>query len=245
MIASISLAAAILGQSCSECAGGKNDLHATVEAPAPRPLQTTLKGSAVESFRKIVEGNARFAEGLSQNKNQGSERRREVATGQSPHTIFLSCADSRVPPEVIFDQGLGDIFIVRVAGNIIDTNSIASIEYAAAVLGSPLLVVLGHERCGAVDAAVKADKDPSGLGTNKEMANIEALVAQIMPSVKAVKGAQGNLLDNAILKNVEMTKMNVITKSPMLDRMVKEGKFSVVGGVYDLDTGRVTFTETN
>lgn len=241
MIATLSLMGAMIGHQCTGCTTHTEALP----NPAPMTVQSKLAPSAMDSFRKIVEGNARFAEGMNMNKGQGSERRREVATGQAPHTIFLSCADSRVTPEIIFDQGIGDIFIIRVAGNIVDTNSIASIEYAAAVLGSPLLVVLGHERCGAVDAAVKADKDPSGIGSNKEMANIESLVTQILPSVKAAKGMSGDMLDNAIAKNVELTKANVMAKSPMLARMVKEGKFSVIGGVYDLDSGRVNFMGTN
>jgi carbonic anhydrase len=245
MIATLSLMGAMIGHQCTSCVSHQNPVPAPAPATAQPAKTMNLTPTAEQSFRKLIEGNARFVEGMSQFQGTGSERRRQVATGQAPHTIFLSCADSRVPLEILFDQGLGDLFVVRVAGNVADVNSIASIEYAAAVLGSPLLVVLGHERCGAVDAAVKADKDPSGIGTNKEMANIEGLVGQILPSVKAVKSQPGDILDNAIAKNVELTKADISNRSPLLARLIKEGKFSVIGGVYDLDSGRVNFIGAN
>ncbi|MBA4293973.1 carbonic anhydrase [bacterium] len=210
-----------------------------------------LNPYAENAFRRIVEGNARFSQGLKTNPNQDIDKRLEVAKGQVPHTIVLTCADSRLSPEILFDQGLGDLFVIRVAGNVADQFTIASIEYAAEHLHSPLLVVLGHERCGAVAAAVgayeshlKSDSHTEKPAENHgdEHANITALVKKILPSVLEAARTSGPILDKAININVENTISDVFTHSPLLRRLSEEAKFSVVGGTYDLDDGRVTFT---
>lgn len=212
-----------------------------------------LNPYAENAFKRIVEGNARFAEGIQNNPNQNVDKRREVANGQVPHTIIVTCADSRVSPELLFDQGLGDVFVIRVAGNVVDQFSIASIEYAAEHLHSPLLVILGHERCGAVGAAVQtyeahlknpADHKESAHGTvaTDEHANINALIHEIMPSVMEAARKPGDLLANAIDINVENSINQTMGRSPLLRRLAEESKFDVIGGTYDLDTGRVTFT---
>jgi carbonic anhydrase len=225
---------------------------------------------AENAFRSIVEGNARFAEGLKNNPNQGIDKRRDLASGQNPHTIVVTCADSRVSPELIFDQGLGDVFVIRVAGNVIDQFSLASIEYAAEHLHTPLLIVLGHERCGAVGAAVETyeanlknpgqtasngghgEKQTENHGTNHgstiqngfdEQANIAALIHEIMPSVMEAARKTTPLLATAIDINVENSINVTMGRSPLLRRLAEEEKFDIIGGTYDLDTGRVTFTE--
>ncbi|MFM9872778.1 MAG: carbonic anhydrase [Fimbriimonadaceae bacterium] len=220
-----------------------------------------LNPYAENAFRSIVEGNARFSEGLKNNPRQSVEARLELAKGQAPHTIIVTCADSRLSPEIIFDQGLGDVFVIRVAGNVVDQFSIASIEYAAEHLHAPLLIVLGHERCGAVNAAVETYeshlKNPaehtktanehgeSHASATDEHANIAALIHEIMPSVMEAARKTTPLLATAIDINVENSINVTVGRSPLLRRLAEESKFDIIGGVYDLDTGRVTFSPPN
>ena len=146
-----------------------------------------------------------------------------------------ACADSRVGPEYAFDVGHGDFFVCRGAGNFADVNSIASFEYAVAVLGLPLIVVLGHGKCGAVDSAVKAVKD------GKEFpGHIPSLIDEIWPAVKAVQDQTGDLLENAIKQNVILNVERLKTAEPILSKAAREGKLNVEGGIYSLETGRVT-----
>ncbi len=216
-----------------------------------------LNPYAENAFRSIVEGNARFSEGLKNNPHQTVETRLDVAKGQAPHTIVVTCADSRLCPEILFDQGLGDLFVIRVAGNVVDQFTIASIEYAAEHLHSPLVIILGHERCGAVKAAVEtyeahlktpghqtsAHAESHGQSNTKdEHANINALINEIMPSVMEAARKTTPLLPTAIDINVENSINNTMGHSPLLRRLAEEDKFDVIGGVYDLDTGRVTFS---
>jgi carbonic anhydrase len=224
----------------------------TTPKPIPPARVKKLNATAQNAFKRLVEGNARFAEGLKNNPNQDIDTRIAVAKGQVPHTIVLTCADSRLSPELLFDQGLGDLFVVRVAGNVIDQYSVASVEYAAEHLHSTLFVVLGHERCGAVKAAVDAyhahteKSDSHGEQAHhegpNEHANIGALLHEIYPSVVDAARAKGDLLANSIDLNVERTIRKSFEKSPLLLRLAQEGKLDVVGGTYDLDSGRVNFT---
>lgn len=210
---------------------------------------TSISGSpgvtAEAALSKIQVGNQRYVSGQMQWQGQDLARRSLVAAGQSPHTIVLTCADSRVSPEILFDQGLGDLFVIRVAGNILDTNSVASIEYAAEHLHSPLLLVMGHERCGAVAATLDVFKQRVNGQANghadDDHKNISALVQQLMPAVRGVAGDEGDFLANAIQKNVELTIHDCVKRSPMLSKMVAAGSFKIVGGVYDLDSGKVEF----
>lgn len=182
-----------------------------------------------QALKKLVEGNARFVTNKRQNPHQDTVRISEVAKGQAPFAAVLSCADSRVVPEILFDQGIGDLFVVRVAGNVATTEDIASEEYAAAVLGTPLLIVIGHERCGAVDAALKGGDLP-GV--------IDSLVTAIKPAVEATEGQPGDRLTNAVKANVQLQVKRLQT-SPVIFNLVQQGKLKVVGGYYDLDTGKV------
>ncbi len=196
---------------------------------------------------KIQAGNQRFTSGHMNWSGQDLARRSLVASGQNPHTIVLTCADSRVSPEILFDQGLGDLFVIRVAGNILDTNSVASIEYAAEHLHTPLLLVMGHERCGAVAATLdlfkkRVNGENSGHAGEDDK-NISALLNQLMPAVRGVAGNDGDFLANAIQKNVELTVHDVVYRSPLLAKKLTAGEFRIIGGVYDLDSGQVEFLQ--
>lgn len=155
-----------------------------------------------------------------------------VAKAQVPFAVVVCCSDSRVGPELLFDAGLGDLFVTRLAGAIVDDAAIGSIEYAVEHLGAKLIVVVGHKRCGAVDAAVKGGNAPGKIGT---------LIDAIKPAVDKVKSKPGNLLDNAVAENVRGTVDKIKTDSSIIQEHVKAGKVKVVGAVYDLDSGRVIF----
>src|SRR5262245_45865014 len=162
--------------------------------------------------------------------HESAARQQELTKGQSPHAVILACADSRVAPEIVFDQGLGDLFVVRVAGNIATDSEIASIEYAAEHLHTPLVVVMGHQSCGAVGAAIEGGTPPGHLPT---------LVAQIQPAVVEARKLKGDLSANAVRLNVERVVTKLRTSQPVLAHLVAEGKLRIVGAVYALDSGRV------
>ena len=180
---------------------------------------------------KLFAGNARFAKGGVSHPNQGSGRRAEVAKGQKPFAIVVGCSDSRTSPEIVFDQGLGDVFVTRLAGSIVDDAALGSIEYGVDHLGASVIVVLGHERCGAVDAAMKGGKAPGKIGS---------VVKPILPAVKAVKKSATPTLSAAIDENARRTAAGLTTRSSILSDRVKAGKLKIVAAHYDLDSGRVT-----
>ncbi len=194
--------------------------------------------TADEALRKLMDGNKEYVEQKMTNQKMSCKTVREsLAKVQKPYAIILCCSDSRVPPEVIFDKGLGEIFVVRVAGNVPDPIVLGSIEYAAEHLGSPLVMVLGHERCGAVTAAVDAKGKPEG--------NIGAIVKVILPAVsqakKEYKGKdKSQLVEAAIDDNIKLVEASLTKKSPVLKHLVKEGKVKIVAAKYDLDDGKVT-----
>ncbi len=185
--------------------------------------------SASESLRMLLEGNQRFIDGKMTHPNQMPARRIETATGQHPFAAILTCSDSRTPPEVLFDRGLGDIFVVRVAGNVADQVVIESLDYAATHLGVRLLMILGHRKCGAVTAAVLGHEEPGDVGP---------MLSELRPAVEATQGKPGDPVENAIRENVKL----VVTKladSPELAAMVKSGDLKVIGGIYDLGSGQI------
>jgi carbonic anhydrase len=182
------------------------------------------------ALQKLIEGNQRFVQHQPQYPDQSALRLKEVAQAQHPFATILSCADSRVPAEIVFDQGIGDIFDVRIAGNIATHEAIGSIEYAVVLLGSPVLMVMGHERCGAVTAAVQNE---SLLG------DISTFVKAIKPAVEKVKSQPGDAVENAVVANVQY-QIEQLKHSKLLTEQVQSGKLKIVGGRYDLDTGRVT-----
>jgi carbonic anhydrase len=182
-----------------------------------------------QALAKLMEGNRRFVTRKQLNPHQDMARITEVAAEQAPFAAILGCADSRVSPEIVFDQGLGDLFVVRVAGNLAITEDIASQEYAIGVLGAPLLMVLGHERCGAVSAALKGGDLP-GV--------IESLVFAIQPAIQASEGEVGDRLTNAVKANVRLQVQRLLS-SEVIASAVRTGRLKVVGAYYDLDTSEV------
>lgn len=182
-----------------------------------------------EALKRLADGNARYTAQRTQHPDQSAMRLSETAKGQHPFAIILGCADSRVPPELIFDQGLGDLFVVRVAGNVVDPHVLGSLEYAVEHLGAKLIVVLGHERCGAVQAAV---------GGGKPEGNVASLVQSIRPALAKAK-KEGDAVENAVLANTLYVADQVRSSGPLLNKLVKEGKIKVVGARYDLDDGSV------
>jgi len=195
----------------------------------PKPQNVLSPELALERLKK---GNKRYVEGISKGQDFASERKALIG-GQNPFAGILSCADSRVAPEYAFDTGLGDLFIVRVAGNFAEVDGIASFEYAVKFLGTTLLVVLGHDKCGAVSAAIDAEKGGALPG------HLPELVEHIIPAVKTAKSESGDLLANAIRENVRLNVEHLKTASPILSRYVDEKKIMVVGGVYKLGDGRI------
>jgi carbonic anhydrase len=187
-----------------------------------------------EALQKLVEGNRRFIAGTSNQPNQTEARRLEVAEGQNPFAVILGCADSRVPPKILFDQGLGDLFVVRVAGNTLDEIITGSIEYAAGVLSSPLILVLGHSKCGAVEAALKNKPLPGHI---EWLANV--IRGSLVGNTCDPKG-QPNC---AIKWNVAWVVKQLRQSAPVLAPLVQAGKLKVVGGYYDLQSGKVEILE--
>lgn len=183
-----------------------------------------------EIKQRLQAGNQRFVAEKLERKLQDKVRIEELTAGQQPHTIVLSCADSRVVPELAFDAGLGELFVVRVAGNIANTSSMASIEYAVAHCGSKVIVVLGHQNCGAVTAAVNG-------GDNGY--NLNHLLSHITPAVCAC--AEGTAVNEVVKKNAELTAQELINRSAIIRDAVEKGVVEIVPAYYHLDTGKVDF----
>jgi len=203
-------------------------LWAAGEIPKPENVLTPH-----EALERLKRGNERYVTGVMKRHDFGAERG-ALAGGQNPFAGILSCADSRIAPEYAFDTGRGDLFVVRVAGNFMNEDVLASFEYAVKFLSTPLLVVLGHEKCGAVDAAIKTVKDGAELP-----GHLPHLVEHIRPAVQAAMKEPGDLLANAIRENVRLTVEDLKTATPVLTRYVAEEKIRVVGGIYQLKTGGI------
>jgi carbonic anhydrase len=212
---------------------GRGLLAAPSDAPPPKPENVLTPEQALARLKK---GNSRYVEGVAKRHDFVAEREALVG-GQNPYAGILSCADSRIAPEYAFDAGRGDLFVVRVAGNFADSDGIASFEYAVKFLGTTLLVVLGHDKCGAVSAAIDAEKGATLPG------HLPELVEHIIPAVKAAKSEPGDLLANAIKENVLMTVEQLKAASPILSQAVDDKKIMVVGGIYKLEDGRVEWLD--
>ena len=189
-----------------------------------------------EARTRMEAGNARYA-GSKVNPRRYRLERPKLAEGQAPYAMVLSCADSRVPPEIVFDESLGKLFVVRLAGNVADADALGSLEYAAEHLGTRYLLVLGHGSCGAVKAAA------SGAGGSP---NLDGLVKEIRPAVAVARGAlpkgsDQEILATSVQENVRLQMKNVAERSPVLREMIAKGRVGIAGGVYDLETGKVTF----
>jgi len=188
-----------------------------------------------EAISKLKEGNGRYTSGTLQHPGQTTERRTELAKTQHPFAAIVSCSDSRVAPEIVFDQGLGDLFVVRVAGNVINDEGLGSVEYTVDHLGTRLILVLGHQRCGAVQAAKETI-----AAKGKAPGHIESLVTAIKPAVEATAKDD---LDATIKANVQNVVQALRSSTPILKAKVDSGEVKVIGGYYSLDTGAVTFLD--
>lgn len=193
--------------------------------------------SPEEANSTLVAGNERFVQSAATHPRQSTKRASETATGEHPFVTVLSCSDSRVPPELLFDQGLGDVFSVRVPGNVVNGDELASVEYGVDHLGTPLLVVMGHTRCGAVTAIAKHAVVPGHL---------PALFAKIGTAVEAAHaklphGSDGEIVAEAVRANVFESMATVLRESDLVRERIDSGKTRMIGGIYDLTTGGVTW----
>jgi len=212
-------------------------MGAAIAADPPAP-GASPRANAIEpadALKRLMDGNARYATNTPNERDFSSGRAARVQ-GQYPIAQILSCSDSRVAPELAFDQGPGDIFVMRVAGNIVTPDLLASLEYGAQFLGAPLIMVLGHSGCGAVDAAIKVLKSKAVL-----RGHLPELIRAIKPAVTvAEKTKTGNLLDNAVAENVRRQVARLKSSPPVVQKLYASKKIDIVGGVYDLATGKIT-----
>jgi len=202
--------------------------------------------SARESLQQLQEGNLRFASNVRGSDAFVSHTRRvELAMGQQPFAIILGCSDSRVPAEIVFDQGLGDLFVIRVAGNIVAPSQVGSVEFAAARYGTRLVVVLGHSQCGAILATIEELRMP----TDKQSGNLHAIVDRVRPSIEGLLSTDlvndpDALVRSAVRANINASVDHLRHGSPVLEQLIQDDGLLVVGAEYSLDTGLVEFFES-
>lgn len=235
-VAGVAAASALVG-----CGSALRSAAPTVTVTVPAGMAITTERSRPDindpatALAKLQKGNQRFVDAQMLHPDQNGEARQRLSGSQKPYAVLLSCSDSRLPPEVVFDQGLGDLFVVRVAGNVVDRDVMGSIEYAVDHLGTPLVMVLGHQNCGAVSATLEALQPPY----SPPHGDIAALVDAITPAVGVANGRPGDLLDNTIRANAEQSR-DQIMRSSELTSSLDSGGLRVVAAYYSLDTGLVT-----
>ena len=196
-------------------------------------MASETKGIDAEtSLNLLKEGNIRFVNEKFSNVHVDKAYRKELAKGQAPFAVIVTCSDSRLSPEILFDQGLGDLFVIRTAGEVVDRVELGSIEYAVEHLGSKLIVVLGHDSCGAVKATIAGGDIPK---------NISYIADLIRPAVEKAKKEKGDLLTNAIENNVELVMETIIEESKL--ELEKNSEVKIVGAVYDFDTNKVVYLD--
>jgi carbonic anhydrase len=212
------------------------------------PIRPITMISASEALQRLQEGNIRFTLNV-----RGADtfltqaRRQELTNNQEPFAIILGCSDSRVPAELVFDQGLGDLFVIRIAGNIVAPSGIGSVEFAAARFGTPLVVVLGHSRCGAILATLEELRRP----TENQSRNLRSIVDRVRPSVEGLLAASPHpdvadleyVVNEAVRANIRASVANLRRGSEILEQLVQEGRLVIVGAEYSLETGVVDFFE--
>jgi carbonic anhydrase len=198
--------------------------------PAAKPTQVLPE----TALSRLTEGNKRFVAGTASHPDQTVDRRNETAKGQHPFAIVLTCADSRLSPEIIFDQGLGDLFVLRNAGNLSDDYVLGSMEYAVEHLHCRLIVILGHTKCGAVSAAVEGGEAPG---------HIKSIVESLGPAVNMAKKKPGDPVDNAVRISAKLTAAAVSQTGPILSEAIKSGDVKIVAARYDIATGQVEFLQ--
>jgi carbonic anhydrase len=204
--------------------------QAGAELAAPEPVIAENPPNPDRALQLLIQGNERFVENKRKFPDQEWRDITAVAPSQAPFAAILGCADSRVPAEIVFDRGFGDIFVCRVAGNVATPEEIGSLEFAALVLGVKVIMVLGHERCGAVKAAIEGGELPGHIGS---------LTEAILPAVESSKNQAGDKVENAVKANVRLQAQRC-KASPVLNQLIEEGKLKIVGAYYDLDTGVCT-----
>jgi carbonic anhydrase len=200
------------------------------EKTPPKPQNVISPDAALD---RLTKGNRRYVQGTTLRHDFAHERE-ALSRGQNPFAAVLSCADSRIAPELCFDTARGDLFVCRIAGNFASDEMVASLEYAVQVLKTPFIMVLGHESCGAVDATIKSVKEGSTLP-----GHLPSLVAALKPAVDAVQGQSGDTLANAIRRNVMLNVDRLKNAAPILSAFAADNKNRVVGGIYELRTGQV------
>ena len=212
---------------------GMSAVAGMAHAKFPPKLDNVL--SPDQAIKRLLEGNGRYTSGKTKSRSFASTRAALVG-GQNPYAAILSCADSRVSPELCFDEERGDLFVTRVAGNYVTSDILASLEYGVAVLNTPLILVMGHTSCGAVGATVNAlEKQAEFPG------HIQSIVTALMPAVRAAAAEphKGSLLQAATIENIKQNVRRLQEATPLLSKAVQESKLKVIGGLYDLETGRV------
>jgi carbonic anhydrase len=219
-------------------------------APAPRNgyargvTSPALPPAAAAALARLREGNRRFAANVrSLEALQGRERLAALLRGQQPFAVVLGCSDSRAPAEIVFDQGLGDLFVIRVAGNVVAPSGIGSVEFAVARFGTPLVVVMGHTRCGAVEATVEALRQGTA-----ESRHVVSILERVRPAVAPLLGTDvgrdpDRLLGEAVRANVRVAVDHLRHGSDVIEATVAAGQLAVVGGIFELETGQVDFFE--
>jgi carbonic anhydrase len=209
----------------------KQSLHSSTSNSHLDNKQVAIK-TPDDALAELKKGNQRFMAGRMINTNYKEEIENTKAD-QHPHSLILSCLDSRIPPEIIFDQGIGNIFVARVAGNVEDPNILGSMEFATKVKGTKLIVVMGHNKCGAVKGAID----------NADLGNLTQLVEQIKPAITGDKSNPDLMLTESAKKNVELTVADILKESPVINELVKQGTVKIVGAFYDITTGKVSFVD--
>jgi carbonic anhydrase len=199
--------------------------------------------SAQEALERLIEGNRRFVSGVRSSETLPSQTRRsELVAGQQPFAIILGCSDSRVPAELVFDQGLGDLFVIRIAGNIVASSQIGSVEFAAERIGTPLVVVLGHSRCGAISATLEEIMRP----TENQSQHLRSIFERVRPSVEPLLATELRhdpeaLVRHAVRANVRVSANDLRHRSKILEQLIQDDEFLIVGAEYSLETGVVDF----
>ncbi len=221
------LSISILIASCGE----KKIENAHAENVAATHEQVAIN-TPDDALAELKNGNQRFVDGKLTNTDY-MEQIERTKSDQHPHSLILSCLDSRIPPEIIFDQGIGNIFVARVAGNVEDPNILGSMEFATKVKGTKLIVVMGHNHCGAIKGAVD----------DAELGNLTQLVNQIKPAITGDTSNVALLLDETAKNNVKITIEHIFNDSSVIRELVKEGKVKIVGAFYDITSGKVSFIE--
>jgi carbonic anhydrase len=213
---------------CNEIITNRSQITIPETNPNPNPV------SAEEAQKRLIAGNRRFYNQNRPYPNQTKRRLQSISKTQYPYAAILGCADSRVPPELIFDQGLGDLFVVRVAGNIASDEAIGSLEYSTTALGTQLIVVLGHKNCGAVAAAIKNKQVPGNLGT---------VVDGIQPAISQTQQRNNDTNDDrdAVINNIQFQTEKLQRNSPVLAKLISADRLKIVGAFYDIETGKVNF----